>query len=76
MIRIGVESGWIMLYLIIIHFYRSPLLFAIASDDSRVQDCVRLIKGEKKSFFCFVNNGYLGRKPYVWLMLIEKSLKG
>ena len=44
-----------------------------------IQECKTafgLIKGEKESCFWFVNKDNLGRKACVWLMLIEKNLKG
>ena len=38
-----------MMYLIGVHFYRSPSAFAVFDDDSRVQDCVWFDKvGEGK----------------------------
>ena len=74
--RIGVGFRWIILYLIGVHFYCLPLPFAVDGDDSRVQGAFSLIKGENESCFWFVNKGNLGRKLCVWLMLIEKNLKG
>lgn len=44
-----------------------------------IQECETafgLTKGEKESCFWFVKKGNLGRKMCVWLMLIEKKLRG
>ena len=48
--QIGVGSGWIQLYLIEVHFYRSSSLFAVAIDDLTVKGCVWR---EKKSCVWF-----------------------
>ena len=63
----------ISLLLFAVGVYRCLLLSPVM-----IQECKAvfgLMKWEKESCFLFVNNGNLGRKACVWLMLIEKGLE-